>query len=353
MMVASVDTRTGRTILFGLPRNLQRVPFPAGSAMARRVPPGLPRPVRPVVRRLPAQRRVRLRAQLPRGRAARSPTTDPGLNLLHSTVETMLGLKLDYYVEVNMAGFAAIIDALGGLTVDVGPEPLPVGGHHAHRAAREAGPLHPRRAAAPRRRRTRWPSPGRGRTATTTRGWAASAACCSTSCSRRARRTCSPTSRAWPRPPRTACRPTSPRQVLPALVKVADSAARWRWRACRSTRTWPTRARGTAGSTPRPPGLAFMQKVVRDTHRRSHGRGAPNAAATSAPPTGTRSSASAREPRDGGRRGTAVGTPGADARRHLPRPVVLTAGVDDGSAHARPGASARRSNGICQALRGR
>ena len=27
-----------------------------------------------------------------------------------------------------MAGFAAIIDALGGLNVDVGPEPLPVGG---------------------------------------------------------------------------------------------------------------------------------------------------------------------------------------------------------------------------------
>jgi hypothetical protein len=27
-----------------------------------------------------------------------------------------------------MAGFASIIDALGGLTVDVGPEPLPVGG---------------------------------------------------------------------------------------------------------------------------------------------------------------------------------------------------------------------------------
>jgi anionic cell wall polymer biosynthesis LytR-Cps2A-Psr (LCP) family protein len=40
----------------------------------------------------------------------------------------MLGVKLDYYVEVNMAGFASIIDALGGLTVDVGPEPLPVGG---------------------------------------------------------------------------------------------------------------------------------------------------------------------------------------------------------------------------------
>ena len=40
----------------------------------------------------------------------------------------MLGVDIDYYVEVNMAGFASIIDAVGGVTVDVGPTPLPIGG---------------------------------------------------------------------------------------------------------------------------------------------------------------------------------------------------------------------------------
>ena len=40
----------------------------------------------------------------------------------------MLGLQLDYYAEVNMAGFASIIDALGGITVDVGPERIAIGG---------------------------------------------------------------------------------------------------------------------------------------------------------------------------------------------------------------------------------
>jgi polyisoprenyl-teichoic acid--peptidoglycan teichoic acid transferase len=50
------------------------------------------------------------------------------LNLLHQTVSEMLGLQLDYYAEVNMAGFASIIDALGGVTIDVGPERIPVGG---------------------------------------------------------------------------------------------------------------------------------------------------------------------------------------------------------------------------------
>ena len=39
-----------------------------------------------------------------------------------------MGIDIDYYVEVNMAGFASIIDAVGGVTVDVGPVPLPIGG---------------------------------------------------------------------------------------------------------------------------------------------------------------------------------------------------------------------------------
>ena len=52
----------------------------------------------------------------------------PGLNLLLSSVSYLLALPVDYYVEVDMAGLAAIIDALGGVTVDVGPVPLPIGG---------------------------------------------------------------------------------------------------------------------------------------------------------------------------------------------------------------------------------
>ena len=127
MMVASVDTHTGRTILFGLPRNLQRVPFPLGSPMAREFPQGFHNPSDPLSGDYLLNAVYAYAHSYPQVAPA-GPTTDPGLNLLHSTVETMLGLKLDYYVEVNMAGFAAIIDALGGLTVDVGPEPLPVGG---------------------------------------------------------------------------------------------------------------------------------------------------------------------------------------------------------------------------------
>jgi polyisoprenyl-teichoic acid--peptidoglycan teichoic acid transferase len=127
MMVASLDTRTGRTILFGLPRNIQRAQFPPGSPMAKRFPAGFHNPADPLSGDYLLNGVYGYAQNFPEVAPA-GPTADPGLNLLNSTVETMLGLKLDYYVEVNMAGFAAIIDALDGLTVDVGPEPLPVGG---------------------------------------------------------------------------------------------------------------------------------------------------------------------------------------------------------------------------------
>ena len=127
MMVASVDTRAGRTVLFALPRNIQRAPFPNGSPMGRRFPNGFHDAADPLSGDY-LLNAVYAYAHANPDVAPPGPTADPGLNLLNSSVETMLGLPLDYYVEVNMAGFASIIDALGGLTVDVGPEPLPVGG---------------------------------------------------------------------------------------------------------------------------------------------------------------------------------------------------------------------------------
>jgi LCP family protein required for cell wall assembly len=127
MMVASIDTKSGRSTLFALPRNIQRAEFPPDTPMGKKFPKGfhdnadalsgdyLLNAVYAYAHNYPAV-------------APAGPTQDPGLNLLHQTVSYMLGVTLDYYVEVDMAGFSSIIDALGGLTVDIGPEPLPVGG---------------------------------------------------------------------------------------------------------------------------------------------------------------------------------------------------------------------------------
>jgi polyisoprenyl-teichoic acid--peptidoglycan teichoic acid transferase len=127
MMVANIDTKTGRTVLFSLPRNIQRAQFPPESEMGEEFPDGFHDTSDPL------SGDYLLNAVYAWGithpdDAPPGPTADPGLNLLHETVAYMLGVQLDYYIEVNMAGFASIIDALGGLTVDVGPDRIPIGG---------------------------------------------------------------------------------------------------------------------------------------------------------------------------------------------------------------------------------
>ncbi|MHA6629534.1 LCP family glycopolymer transferase [Pseudonocardia sichuanensis] len=127
MMVANIDTRTGRTVLFSLPRNISYAQFPPGSPMDEEFPRGFHDSSDPLSGDYLLNAVYAYGLQHPE-LAPSGPTPDPGLNLLHQTVSEMLGLQLDYFVEVNMAGFASIIDALGGLTVDVGPERIPIGG---------------------------------------------------------------------------------------------------------------------------------------------------------------------------------------------------------------------------------
>ncbi len=123
MTVASVDTRTGRTVLFGLPRNLQRVPLPAGPAR-RAFPegftgdgtagtPGLLNEVYQWAEDHPA-----IVPGVPDGRR--------GVRLLKATVSGILGIPVDYYAMVDMKGFAALVDAVGGVTVAIGHD-IPYG----------------------------------------------------------------------------------------------------------------------------------------------------------------------------------------------------------------------------------
>jgi LCP family protein required for cell wall assembly len=45
---------------------------------------------------------------------------DGGVDLLKRTIETMLpGILVDYYVQANFDGFEKVVDALGGVTIDV------------------------------------------------------------------------------------------------------------------------------------------------------------------------------------------------------------------------------------------
>ncbi|HYY09620.1 MAG TPA: LCP family protein [Kineosporiaceae bacterium] len=127
LVVASIDTHSGETVLFSLPRNLQRVPFPPKSPAA---------------------------AAYPNGFWCLDPATgantdcllngfwtfaeshagdyyagvrNPGLTATIQAAEAVTGLQIGRYLLVDLAGFKEFVNAIGGLEVTV-RERLPIGG---------------------------------------------------------------------------------------------------------------------------------------------------------------------------------------------------------------------------------
>ncbi|MEV4297979.1 LCP family protein [Microbispora rosea] len=115
--VASVDVRTGNTVLLGLPRNLEHVRFPPGSPMAARFPFGFQLPeYRPGWREdllFSVWQYADDHPELFGGRR------NMGAEVLKETVGHILGLRIDWYALANIWGFAKMVDALGGLVVTV------------------------------------------------------------------------------------------------------------------------------------------------------------------------------------------------------------------------------------------
>ncbi len=120
MILASLDTRTGRTVLFTLPRNLERVPFAPGSVMAKQFPDGFtcgPDCLLNAVYHYAATDHPELFPGDP----------DPGMTALRSAVTAILGVPVDYQANIDLAGFSTLVDALGGVTIRV-ERRLPIGG---------------------------------------------------------------------------------------------------------------------------------------------------------------------------------------------------------------------------------
>ena len=122
MTLASVDTRTGDTVLLSLPRNLEDFPMPAGPPRER-FPngfagdgpqhPGLLNEVYDY-----AEYHPEIVPGVPKN--LRGPT------LVADTIGEILDQPVDYYILVDMFGFADIIDAMGGVKIKI-DEPIPYG----------------------------------------------------------------------------------------------------------------------------------------------------------------------------------------------------------------------------------
>ena len=127
MTVASIDAETGKTVLISLPRNMQNFPFPEGSVMEKQFPDGFDE------RGDVPQRARHLGA---RPRRLFKGSKNPGVDATIEGVEGITGLKMNYWAMVNLEGFKDLVDAVGGVELNV-RQRIPVGG-----LASDVDPLH-------------------------------------------------------------------------------------------------------------------------------------------------------------------------------------------------------------------
>lgn len=111
LVVASIDADTGKVVLVSLPRNLQNIPFPEGSPMRQVYPYGF---------NCGSECLLNAVHTVASNRTDLYPKSkDPGLDATIDAVQGATDLKINYYIMVNLNGFKGLVDAVGGVTIDV------------------------------------------------------------------------------------------------------------------------------------------------------------------------------------------------------------------------------------------
>ncbi len=107
LIVVSIDPGTKQVAMFSLPRDTVDIPTPPGPARQAYGP------VYP--------KKINAWFTSVRNRADLFPGTDVtrGYNGLKAIIGNLYGLDIKYFVEVNFEGFKAVVDALGGVTINV------------------------------------------------------------------------------------------------------------------------------------------------------------------------------------------------------------------------------------------
>jgi LCP family protein required for cell wall assembly len=119
MMVASIDTKSGDTVLFSLPRSLQKAPFPTSDPLHAVWPEGFNCGDVCLLNAVWSQ------AEQHRDLFSGNP--NPGLTATRDVIGEILGLPIDYYTIIDLKGFQSLVDAMGGVDVNV-PRDIPIGG---------------------------------------------------------------------------------------------------------------------------------------------------------------------------------------------------------------------------------
>jgi len=107
LIVVSIDPVSKQVAMFSLPRDMVDIPLPPGPARSA-LGTTYPSKINSLFVR------VRNRADLFPG-----TSRTRGYNALKSVLGNLYGLDVKYFVEVNFAGFIKVVDALGGVTINV------------------------------------------------------------------------------------------------------------------------------------------------------------------------------------------------------------------------------------------
>jgi LCP family protein required for cell wall assembly len=119
VIVASIDTKTGNVALISLPRNLTFMPFPADSPLHKYYPDGFGKEGLSLDGRLEWMLTAMYQNIPDAHPGILGPSDNEGADVVKQSVGEATGLKIDYYVQVNLTSFPEIVDALGGITVNV------------------------------------------------------------------------------------------------------------------------------------------------------------------------------------------------------------------------------------------
>lgn len=127
IMVASINTSNGDTSIFQIPRNTAKMPFPADSPLHQDFPDGFVG--KDGDGSNPDYMANEIWSTVSAHHVDRMGETDyPGADALKLAIGEALGLKIDYFVMLDIDGLQKLIDALGGVTVNVN-ERLPIAGN--------------------------------------------------------------------------------------------------------------------------------------------------------------------------------------------------------------------------------
>jgi LCP family protein required for cell wall assembly len=109
MITVSIDPTTNQVVMFTLPRDTVDVPIPTSMTAARQV-------FGPTYA---GKINAWFSTAAQRGDLFPGAQNVRGYTALKSIIGNLYGLDIRYYVEVNFSGFEKVVDALGGVTIDV------------------------------------------------------------------------------------------------------------------------------------------------------------------------------------------------------------------------------------------